>query len=235
MPRATWTGALTVGSCLLAWPAASAQPTDLPLSKTVYAAAVEMLSESLRRPGDNPYSVPELSPPMLTSLDRLAAREWHVTCSRDDLTGKTESCWLQSPDYLPADWTLKSTDCWSALQGLRRTGLSDGELFAELLSSCTTGLVLDAFHVSVWCGGRVTPHPLFTVSRFMVGDDVITLDGEETMPTLFTSPDGSWASKETFGIEATKSRELVKQVFRFVPDGSAVREFLAGPECSDQE
>ncbi len=231
MPRATWVtgsqfvGALTVIACLLAGPTSAVQPSDLPRSKTAYGAAVEMLTELF-------HPVP-VAPYMLDLVEEATPQDWHVTCSQDDLTGETEACWLTSPYYLPVGWTPSASDCWSSL--LDVTGLVAPESEARLLATCITTFGLETSYVSVWCSGRVRVAPLFTVSRFMVGDEVVVVEGEDTTRALFTSSDGSWTDKGAFAFEATKSGEIMEQIFRFVPDSSAVQEFLAGTECLAQQ
>lgn len=221
--RSQFVGVLTVVACLLVGPAFAAQSSELPLSKTAYAAAVEMMTERL-------HPIP-LGEHLLSLVEESTPQEWHVTCSRDDLTGETESCWLTSPYYLPVGWTRSASRCWSSVFSVG--GRASPETESRLLAACLVGFRLATGYVNVWCGGTVSGAPLYEVSRFMVGDEVVAIEGEGVAGTLFTSPDGSWADKGTFAFEATKSGEIREQIFRFVPDSAAVQEFLA--ECSTGE
>ena len=223
----------------------AAQPPDLPLSETTLGAVAEVREavprrfQSIADPLLDPLAKPELG----------LSEEWQPRCGQDDLTGETTSCWLDSPDYMPVGWEPDSS-CHT------RRAVSVGE--------CALATFSDAIRISqsltIYCDGRVRTEPLFTTSRFMVGNEVVrhdvralgeiaddlqAIDDPETRrrlaeeldaaQTLFTSADGSWASKGTFAFEGTPFDETDKLVFRFVPDSSAIQEFLSGQYCAAEQ
>lgn len=226
----------------LAGATVTAQPPDLPLSKTARGAVAEVRQAI-------PRHLESIAAPLLDALaepELGLSQEWRTHCRKDELTGETTTCRLNSPDYMPVSWEPDSS-C------RRQEAVSVGECAAATYGDATLG----SQRLYVYCDGRVRTEALFTASRFMVGDEVVTrdvravsdvadaieetddanaravlLDELEATQTLFTSPDGSWATKGTFAVEGTRFDETRKDVFRFVPDSAAIREFLTGPHCA---
>lgn len=224
----------------------AAQLPDLPLSKTALEAIAEVRQLIPRR-------LESIAAPLLDGLVENGAlglsEKWRTRCGKDELTGETLSCWLDSPDYVPAGWGADSS-CH------RRQATSIHECALATFRDATLG----SQQLSVHCDGRVQTEMMFTVSRFMIGDEVVARDvrtfsdisdailesgdtedarrlSEEldATQTLFTSADGSWASKGVFAFEGVRFNESRKDVYRFVPDSRAIQEFLAGPHCAAEQ
>lgn len=134
-----------------------AQPSDLPLSKTSLEAGVEMRQAIPRR-------FESLASPVLQGLEEQELGFWHIHCGKDELTGETTSCFLYSPAYMPVGWKLDSS-CTRGRQ------LESAAVCATTTLGDTT---LRSQRLTVFCDGQVNTGPLFTASRFMVGDEVVT-------------------------------------------------------------
>jgi len=132
--------------------------------------------------------------------------EWRTTCPADRLTGEKTECWLRSPDYLPVGWDASLEN---------PVGWNAG--------------------VSVFCDGAVHGPVLVSVIRYMVGNEVVTVDRPRPddlgTTLLFTSADGSWADHGDFAFEAKHPDHLLPRVWRFRTNREAVRGFLDGPLC----